>query len=348
MPILGLIWMTALGLIALAIAWMIALILLRVIHELRSKRRAADRTRVMGALVGVLQGREGAIQILETYKAQGILMAEALLELNAVVRGADRERVLIEVRKLGLPKLLTRQMLRGAPAERLSSLEALAALAGAEATTALRTAWRTGAPPVREAALNALVEAGAPISIGEVLDGLIAGELPATRTLTEVVRRTTMNDTRAAAAALQRRDLTELARALLLDSLGSSGDYQVIPNLIAGALDNSPEIRTAAVRGLGRLMHPAGQAAIGDALLDPSWHVRSAAAEAAGAAGLVALSDRLSALLADPDWWVRFRAGEALARLGAPGVARLRQVVQSELPVASRMASLALAERGLQ
>lgn len=348
MSVLTLIWMTAVSLIVLALAWMIGLILARAVHERRAERRAASRTTVMGALVGILQGREGAAEALNPFKGRARLMAEALLELNAVVRGADRERVLVEVRRLGLPALLAARMLRGAPAGRLSSLEALAVLGGPEAATALRAAWRTGAPSIREAALSALVEAEAPISIGAVLDAIVAGELPATRTLTEVARRITRSDPQAAVAALGRHDLTELARALLLDSLGASGDYEVIPSLVAAARDESPDVRTAAIRGLGRLMHPAAKPTISHALFDPSWHVRSAAAEAAGTAGLTTLTDRLCALLADPEWWVRFRAGEALARLGPVGIARLREVVQSELPVASRMAGLALAERGLR
>src|SRR5690606_22163343 len=119
---------------------------------------------------------------------------------------------------------------------------------------------------------------------------------------------------------------------LLLDALGVSGDYGVLPDLITASTDADVEVRVAAIRALGRLQHPGGEAALARGMADTAWIVRSAAAEAAGLSGFTRLCDGVDRLLDDPEWWVRFRAGEALVRLGEEGRRRLHAAVRSARP----------------
>lgn len=198
------------------------------------------------------------------------------------------------------------------------------------------------------AALKAMADSGAQPSVGRLIDYVVAGEVEPSRLFADLLRQVTAADTPAALLALRRHDLTPEMRALLVDALGFSGDYRVLQSLVEAASDSHEEVRTAAVRGLGRLQHPAGETAIARAMTDPAWIVRSAAAEAAGAAGFSKLVAGLDGLLADPEWWVRFRAGEALVAIGADGLSVLRRAAEGERALASRAAALAMAEGGVQ
>lgn len=343
---LTIIWVAALVLMAVALSWMSSLIVLRLINERRAGRLAADRAVVIAGLSDLLREVPAAIETLRPYAGRARLMADALLEFQGLIRGTDQDRVLEQLRGIGLVDVLVARLDRGSRAGRMTVLEALAALGGDVPRQALRRAIGSPRPEIRMAAVKALADAGDPPSVGRLLDYAVAGELAPSRLYAELLRQVTAADPPAAMAALDREDLSPLLRALLLDALGFSGDYQVVPPLMVFAGHPHFEVRTAAVRALGRLQHPAGEGAIGRAMEDGSWTVRSAAAEAAGAAGFSRLAAGLDRLLGDPEWWVRFRAGEALFALGVEGRTVLRLAAGSERPLAHRAAELALAEGG--
>lgn len=341
---LAIIWITALVLMALALGWMSGLIVLRLITERRAGRLAADRRAVVEGLSALLRDVPDAIDTLRPFAHRARLMADVLVEFQGLIRGADQERVLSQLRQIGLVDVLVARLERGSRAGRLTVLEALSALGGDVARRAMRCAIGSPRPEIRMAAVKALADNGHPPSIGRLLDYAVGGELEPSRLYAELLRQVAAADPPAAMAALERADLSPQLRALTLDALGFSGDYQVVPLLIAFAGHAHFEARTAAVRALGRLQHPAGEGAIGRAMEDESWTVRSAAAEAAGAAGFSRLAAGLDRLLGDAEWWVRFRAGEALFALGVEGKAVLRLAAGSERPLAHRAAELALAE----
>lgn len=345
MAFLSLIWITALVMIGLALCWMSGLILMRLVHARAAARRAKDRAAVVTGLSAILQGDLAGADLLAPYGDRARLMAEALLEFQALVRGSEQEQLLEVLRRKGLVEILAQRLRRGSLAGRLASLEALAALGGEEALAAMRRAASDAGPEMRMAAIKGLADSGAPPSVGRLLDYAVSGELPASRLYAEVLRKVVGADPQAAAAALARTDLPPSLRGLLLEALGRAGDYAILPSLIEAADSPEVEVRIAAIRALGALQHPAGEAAISRAVADEQWIVRSAAAEAAGASGFERLGEALDHLLGDPEWWVRFRAGEALLKLGREGVERLRAAAASERPLAQRAAELALAER---
>lgn len=345
---LSLIWMTALVLIGLALTWMSGLIVARLFNERHERRLGADRAAVIRGLSELVRETPTATDSLRPYVGRARLMAEALLEFQALIRGDDQDRVLAALRALGLVQVLASRLEHGSRAGRMAALEGLAALGGPEARVAIQRAVASRSPEIRMAAVKALADSAAPPSVGRLIDYVVSGELRPSRLYAELLRQVTAADPAAGVAALQRSDLSTATRALVVDALGLSGDYQVLAGVILATSDPDAEVRTAGVRALGRLQHPAGEAAIAEAMSDERWMVRAAAAEAAGAAGLSRLAGQLDRLLADPEWWVRFRAGEALLAIGQEGQGVLREAAQSERPLANRAAELALAEGGLR
>jgi HEAT repeat protein len=344
---LVLVWASALALSVAALSWMSGLIVARAFHQRADQRRGRRRQEVVSGLLAILQGDQGASARLEPHRRRGRLLAETLLEVLGLVRGADRERVLASLRAFGLADILAENLDRGSAASRIVSMEALAALGGADAIGALRRMLVHGPPGLRLPALKALVDAGAEMSVGRLVDYAVSGHVPAGRLFTEIVRRAASERPGEAISALDRTDLDGPATIVLLSALGSAGDYQALPKLIEGTQDDRPEVRGAAVRSLGRLMHPAAEDAVARALRDPVWFVRCAAAEAAGASGFVRLEEELAHLLDDEAWWVRFRAAEALAAHGQPGLQRLQRLSREGGGHAQVAASLALAELGV-
>jgi len=345
MGLLATIWITALVLMTLALAWMSSLIVRRLFNERNAARLAADRRAVIEGLSGLLRERPGSAESLLPYIGRARLMAETLLEFQGLIRGTDQDRVLGALRDLGLVEVLAARLDRGSRVGRMAVLEGLAALGGDQARAAMRRAIGSSRPEVRMVAVKALADAGYAPSIGRLLDYAVAEELAPSKLYAELVRQVTAAAPEATVQALDRPDLTPVLRALLLDALGLSGDYGVLTPLILATRDDDQEVRTAAVRALGRLQHPAGEAAIGRAMQDTHWVVRSMAAEAAGLAGFSRLAAGLDHLLGDPEWWVRFRAGEALVAMGGEGMALLRGAAGGERPLAHQAAENALAEQ---
>lgn len=346
MHVLVAIWSAAVILASAALLWMTSLILLRFLHERRETQRRADRRLVEQALVGVLQGRHDIAAELGRYRHRGRLLAEVLLDFITIVRGADRQIVVEALESFGADYALRARVTRGSLAGRLSAVEALGAFSGAATRAALHAAADRGPANLRLAALRSLIQAGGTVTVGTLLDDVAGGVLPLSGPLAELLQLTVEADHAAAGQALGRTDLPPAARILLLDALGLSGDYELIPLLTGHLASPRGDIRAAAVRALGKMKHPSSGAALGRALGDPDWDVRSAAAQAIGDARLTGLLDDLAQGLADPVWRVRFDAAAALVKFGPPGLERLRDAAAGSNDAPRRAAALTLAELG--
>ncbi|WP_395671192.1 HEAT repeat domain-containing protein [Phenylobacterium sp.] len=344
---LALVWWTALGLVAASLSWVLALVAIRLVREARGRTLIARRSAVTRAMLGMLSGDQAAADRMAPYIRHPQLMAEAIMEFQGLIRGADQERVLSELCAMGAPSILKGRLRRGSREGRLVCLEALAVLDDDEAREALWSATRQHDPQVRHLAFQALAHGEGSPSLDPVLKEIARDPAQPSRLLIEVLRRAVVADTADALARLADPALPPSERALIVEALGSAGDYRLIPAIAAHAKHAEPEVRAAAVRGLGLLQHPMSEPTLATALIDPAWPVRAAAAEACGMASFGGLSEPLAALLSDEEWWVRFRAGEALARLGEVGVRRLQHAAASDDPQAQRVAAMALAERNL-
>jgi HEAT repeat protein len=345
---LALLWWSSLVFAAAALVWMSGLIMARLLRERADRKRASDQASVRILFLEVMGGDAESELRLKPFCRRARLMAEALLEMLGLVRGAERQRLIECLLRLAVADRLRLRLNRGSKAGRIAAAEALAAFPDRKTVDGLRSALtqsRDG--DFRVAVLNSLLDMDASPPFQDILREVAHRGLRESLLYEPVVRRAAAASPLEALDAFIASKAPAATRAVLADALGASGDYRAVEPLSETATAPELEVRIASVRALGLLSHPAGGTAVMKAFSDPAWEVRSAACEAAGRIGLVQAAPSLVDALADPAWWVRFRAGEALAALGDKGIAGLRMAVGIDQDVVRRAASLALAERGL-
>lgn len=345
---LSLIWLSSVALAAVALIWMSGLIVARVLRERGEVRRRRDLHLIQHAFLDIMSGSGDAVGRLQGVRRRARLMAEALLDVIAMVRGAERERLISALRAFGVDDTFCRRLFRGSVAGRMVAAEALSIFPGDSIRTSLRRALAGArAGELRVGLMRSMIEIGAPPGLHEVLGDLRGRRASDSLLYLPLIARLVADDTRTALQAFGDPQVTGDARVILAEALGSSGDYRVLQPLCMAARAPDSELRIAAIRGLAALGHPAAEPAILAGLSDDVWMVRSAACEAAGRIGLHSAIPRLETQLDDPVWWVRFRAGEALADQGEVGQSRLRALAASGGDLSRRTASMVLAERGL-
>ncbi|MFN4040174.1 MAG: HEAT repeat domain-containing protein [Brevundimonas sp.] len=345
---LALLWWSSLVFGATALIWMTGLILARLLRERIDQKRATDQARVRALFLEIMAGDANAAQRLNPYVERARLMAETLVEVLALVRGVERERLTEDLANLGLAEHLRLRLNRGGKAGRIAAAEALAAFPDLATADALRASLgRSRDGDFRVAVLTALLDMEAAPPLQDMVIDLANRDLQDSLLYEPVIRRAAAASPLEALHVFLLSEAPSATRAVLADALGASGDYRAVEPLCRTAAAPELELRIASVRALGLLGHPAAEGAVTSAFSDPAWEVRSAACESAGRIGLVRASPMLIQALGDPAWWVRFRAGEALAALGEKGVASLRMAVGIDQDVVRRAASLALAERGM-
>ncbi len=344
MPLLALLWAYALSLVAVSIAGMIALILRRITRERGDARRSKNRQALMVTLLTPDAGPIGCAAHLTTL--DGETAAETLLEVLALVRGVDRDRIVETARDKGAPSILRKHLAGGSVRGRILAAEALAFFPEAETQRALSVAQYDFDARVQAAALKSMVELGAPLAIDDLLARIGAEGKRRQSALVGVLRVAVALQPTQAIRALSRAGLATPVRIALIDSLAAARAADSVQFIAALTDDENIEIRAAAIQALGALAHPSAAPFIARALSDRDWRIRVKAAEAAGRLGLFEFTDPLCALLSDEIWWVRFRASEALAALGEHGIAALRAVAANGgQGSARRAAALALLER---
>jgi len=129
-------------------------------------------------------------------------------------------------------------------------------------------------------------------------------------------------------------------------TLATIGDDQAVKPLIeilAEATD--PEIRIAAIEGLGLLAGPLAIRPLRLSAHDEDWRIRAKAVTALGEIGDPAAGPALALALTDENWWVRRNSAAALADL-SDGLMYLYEALESEDAFARDAASEALADAG--
>jgi HEAT repeat protein len=345
--VLQLLWWSSLLLAGLALLWLLGLICVRLVREGADARRRTARQAIRRVYLAVMTGAGEPEDLLKPYQTRSRLLAETLLELQGLVRGAERERLIEALRRAGVEQQLRSRLTRGSRIGRLAAVEALSAFPSDAVCSDL---WalhcRSENAELRVATLRTLIAIGARPRIQDLIYYLQTEAEGASLQYAPVLRQLTLEDPEDALNALALAGLPVAAQAITIEALGASGHDRAMPVLCEMSKARDPVLRMAAVRALGSLAHPGVKSAVGAALSDDAWEVR---AEAATAASLIGGKDLIKSLviqLEDPVWWVRLRAADALTRLGAGGLEALRAAVSSPLEATRRSASLALAGFG--
>ena len=343
-----LLWWTSIALAAVSLAWISVLVIGRLFREKDDARRAGDRERACDAFLDVMNGTVDALDRLRGVDRRARLMGEVFLELLAMVRGAERDRLISALRAIRMDERWRRRLFEGGIAGRMVAAEALSTFPGEETVAALRENLdKARSGNLRVALMRSLIDLDAAPPLAQVLQDINRSRGSESLLYLPLLARLVHGDPRGALHAFGDPATPPRARIILAEALGSSGDFGALEPLCIAARAPDIELRIAAVRGIGAMGHPAAEASILAALQDPVWMVRSAACEAAGRIGLRSAVPLLITQLSDSVWWVRFRAGEALSALGPVGVEGLQTAAAALEDVQHRAASLALAERGL-
>ena len=319
-------WVMAGGLIALALLTMATLMAIRIIRDyrtaLRRKALSGCRRVLLGLIAGQVDGRRDLVRLAR----RGDLMADTLLEIAGLIRGADRDLLLTGIKAAGGFEPLARGAKRGGRRRRLIGLEAIATFPLVDCEPVLRNSLRDLDPEIRLAGVSGLIEAGAAISPAQLIHAAREGRLPVSLRFMGLLKRLIGLHPDAAVGVLGKSDLPLAYQLMLADGLGECGTYSAIPILVEKSQASSPELRAVAIIALGRLRHPGAEITVLRAMADTDWRVRRAAVEAVGLINPEGHVAALSERLADPVWIVRTQAARTLARGAAESQAALRYV----------------------
>lgn len=341
MSLLLLLWILSLALAGIALVVMVTLIVRRMILDMLTRRRAAQRKQLMTAILGWLDAEEGAELPVQAGQPLGSRLAMELLQL---VRGRDRARLITLMRETGTDAELCARIRSGGAAERIEAARALALFATPETLWALEEGLDDPNPEVRLTVAASLVTLQAAPPLPTLVEKLAIGSIEHSRTLSPIFRELVRNRKSEFVAALSNPEMSEPVLVLLLDALGRTGDYRLIEAVGTLTAHPSMDVRAEALRALGAFGHPAAGPIVLRAFEDPDWQVRAQAAIAAGKIGVTEAAPRLRQLLDDPIWWMRLRAGQALLALGPAGLPLLEAAAAGQ-GLEAETAATVLAER---
>jgi hypothetical protein len=302
----------------------------------RNRRQRQDQwtERWVGVLFGEGSPPEGPLP------AEGV---ESLLDLREQLIGSEGAHVESLVGRYGIvapivdrsralrPPRGPARWLGGFGRRRLSSrleaLEALAKARPAEAVGALLELLEDREPPVRVMTIRSLARTLARLPEGPDMDRAadrFAEAVPRTELPSGVVEEALLLLEGAAPRVLRRLLGARGPDRLVpwaLDAVGRLKLLELRRETAAFADHPNPEVRSAAVRALGRLgILPRGSGrAVRAALTDPVEFVRVQACRTAALLPRRTARPALWKLLGDESWWVRRAAAHTLLRLGADG-----------------------------
>ena len=288
-------------------------------------RRAADERRAARDIEGDIMLSDRLLSLIRqdtppnaadvSPTVEGEQLRRVFSHLLHLVRGDDKDRLLALADAMGLPDMAIARMADHLPARRVDAMHVLEQFPVQRSVDALITLM--GGDPERDVRLEA---AAALARIGElpppdqIVDMLDLRNQPANR-LHEAIFRASAVEWPAALIALSMDPSLNGIRPLLVEALGWSNDFSVLPILAQHANSRDAEVRSASLKAARRLGHPDVETWVLPLLLDPADQVRTQAARTSGKLGLRDAIPVLLTLIENPSWWVRMRAAEALAML---------------------------------
>jgi HEAT repeat protein len=331
---------TVAALAVLLVLLVLSLVAIRAVALRRIRQQAEFRPAAETALAQYLAGT-GPAPDLASRGERAIFLAIAA-EALADLRGAERDRLVALLFRLGFTQDAMRGLKARRTATRRSAAETLAILATPLAAPAVTDGLHDRDLLVRTTCACTLAETGSPDVLPSALavaarDAAAAPGRAACVVLAVTRRRPDALAPllRAGAPAAIRRIAVTVAADLRLAELSG---------LLLACLDGPAELAAPAAYGLGRIGEFGASGALARLAADGhrALQARSAAIEALGALGDPARRDLLEQLLAAPEWQLRSAAAQSLAELGGPGISALRRAVAAGQPLTAPLAEAAL------
>lgn len=324
----------------LLVAVIVLLIGVRAAALRRIRREQEFRPAAEAALAGYLAGTGGAPS-LDRRGERDIFLALAQDAL-ADLRGAERDRLVALLSRLGFTEEAIRGLRARRTAVRRQAAETLAVLATPLAAPAITAGLDDKDVLVRTTCAGSLAEIGSPDVLPSAL-AVAARDADAAPGRAACVVLAVARRRPDALAPLLRADAPPAIRRIAV-TVAADLRLAELSGLLLACLDGPDELAAPAAYGLGRIGEFGASGALARLAADRDRSVaaRSAAIEALGALGDPDRGGLLAELLAAPEWPVRNAAAQSLAELGEPGATVLRRAVAAGHPLMAPLAEAAL------
>jgi len=272
------------------------------------------------------------------------LVRSILLGLALDLRGDTGEAIATIYRELGFLQRDLARLRSWRPSRRAYAAADLGLIHSAESMPALVRALDDRDVRVRQAAVWAIGQGGAPDAVAGLVPMLGDKNLVVAHRAQEVLAE---RGGEVAPSILQYAETTSSSsgRLAALELIGWLRIATGADILLRCMSDLDPEIRVKSVKAAATIGDPRFLEAFHSGLGDVRWEVRCQAAKGLGLFGSPASVPRLAAALRDQHWWVRFYAATALAEVGPAGEEALSAALHDPDPSVQEMARYLL-ERG--
>jgi HEAT repeats len=200
----------------------------------------------------------------------------------------------------------------------MGALRVLARGRSHAAFAALREARADARPEVTAGVVAIAAEFDTPMADRLLLELLVAGDHPRSRTATELVPRAPRLVDQLL-ALVEHADPAVRYWALML-LRHAVPDARITDAAVRSSTDSEPLVRGATARVLGAAGGAEQLHVLRALLADEVFYVRAHAARAVGEIGAYTLAAQVAALLGDESWWTRAAAKESLLALGPAGL----------------------------
>ncbi|MDT8450584.1 MAG: HEAT repeat domain-containing protein [Wenzhouxiangellaceae bacterium] len=341
MDVVFLIWIISLALILLETVILAGLVGRRLIGWLSLPRKGREHRDACRLIRSYLAGELGACEVQRRVSAE-LLIKQAVRRAGT---STDAQRARLRCLATGLNAHQLRPMLQARTRrKRLRAVYLLSFFTSPEVAQALESTLHTDPEgDVRLAAAKALAQMDRLPFLPTVLDALGDKIQEGSRIVYGIARNLPADRIGELESLFQSQDWRQ--RLVAVDALG----HAMAPrsDILEQALDDSHlEVRTAALRAIGRRNLRQAAPGVMAKLDDPAWPVRCQAARSAGILRIEAALPRLREMLSEKNWWVRFRAAESILALGPRGRDVLAACAARK-DDAGDVASLVLMEQGM-
>ena len=265
-------------------------------------------------------------RLLETPARTWRALEPTALDLLRKVRGESRQRLVALVVAQGTLERMCRQARGLGAVRRAHAAELLGLLCRPEGRDDLVRLLDDRDPEVRLVAARALGELGDPTAAGPLLDSLVRTRSVPLRVVARSLARLGPTAGTMLVEGLESENaLTRAVCAEICGLVGVTAAQSVLLEVMDR--DEDDDVRIRAARALGRIgLSSALPALVRATDSAQPLALRAVAARALGDLGGPGPVEFLEVLLGDPDYRVSTNAGQSMARVGAAGLARLRQL----------------------